>query len=251
MSVLVNPYISGAGGGGGGPFPAGFPIWARYKASDMVASVDDDDPMPGWTDSVNSNDAVAVSGQEPILRYSASGLVGNTVAVEFLGTTDITKTYFILPDMEALTEGEMLIWMKRNSGSVKNRIHLICGPANGDGYYPYDGLGVYDTFGSNARKNAIIADSVPPNDIWHCYDVYSKTNDWGMILDNGALADYNTGSNVVLFNDTPRLGADVDESFHAASFLGMMTEVIIMHTKLTTPQRTEVYNYFLTEYTGA
>ena len=175
------------------------------------------------------------------------GLVGNTKALEFAGTNDSVKQFFTLPNMSSLTQGEMMIWMKRNTGSSYNRIHRI-GTAS-DGYYPYSGLGVYDAFGTTSRKDGIFSASIPPTNIWHSYDVYSASSNWGMRLNDGGIGNYSTGSNTVGFNSSPRLGADYDGSSYASSFLGHMAEVVITSSVLSSAQRTAVYDYFLEEYT--
>src|SRR5690348_7181049 len=121
---MVSTFKS-AGGGGGGTFPAGLSVWARYKASDMIA-VGDGNAVGTWTDSSgNGRDATqATAARKPILRTSASGLVGNTVGIEFRGT-NTDPHQMALPSMAALTQGEIFFFLKKDDddGANSRRLH--------------------------------------------------------------------------------------------------------------------------------
>src|SRR6185369_11628550 len=129
-----------------GVFPTSLTVWARYKASDMVA-VGDGNAVGTWTDSSgNARDMTqGTAARKPLLRTAATGLVGNTFAIEFLGnSTDMHN--MAIPNMSALTQGAIFCFWKNDADAdevgttLNTRRHWQIGTSTDD-YFKYTNTG--------------------------------------------------------------------------------------------------------------
>lgn len=226
------------------PFPSGLSVWARYKASTL--GLTDGSFVASWGDiSGNGRAATAVLGAQPIMRTSAAGLVGNTNAVEF-SNRDSTPINMAIPDMSALTQGEMFVFLIKDDddGATPRRLHQI-GSAT-DFYYVYLDHKIYDGFGSTVRKTA----GAPSGGVttWHNYDVYSNTNDWQCFKNNVSI--FSTVTNTVGFPVAPIFGGYPGGTVTTRAMAGKIAEMVILDTVTDSAHRAAMNAYFRGEYLG-
>ena len=83
MSSVQQINFASVSSATGGSFPGGLSVWARYKASSM-SSVGDGNTLSQWDDITgNARHATqATAARRPFYRAAASGLFGNTAAIE-------------------------------------------------------------------------------------------------------------------------------------------------------------------------
>jgi len=239
----------------GGGLPAGLPtIWARYKASSMI-SIGDGNAVSSWTD-ISGRGHHATQGtsqRQPLLRTTASGLVGNTVAIEFLGTN--TDPHCLnVPDMSALTGGFIAAYIINDTDTneantvVNTRRIWEMGNAT-DGYYKYTnnsvGSGIYETFGTTARKtsgdpatNALVS--------WHSYMVSSGPSAWTSWINN--VQHFSTITNTVGFSTTPLIGGYPAGGSGIRLSNKKYAEIVIFEAAPSSAKRAELQTYFTNEY---
>ncbi len=177
-------------------------------------------------------------------RPGTTHLGAGTIQSFDSGTLD--GTHFAVPDalMTALgSAGEGEIWCswRARLASQGNGIWAF-GNTGGspNNHYEWTDGHVYDSWGSDTRKDT--GDLNASYDIhaaFHVYNVYSKTSDWQSFYNN--VSFYSTGSNTVAFLST---GAKILESVSSAyPWYGFVSEIVIAKKKVTTPQRTAIYNW--------
>lgn len=223
----------------------GLPMWARYKASSM-ASVGNGNALSQWDDiSGNARHATqATSARRPIMRTAASGLVGNTNAVEFIGT-DTDPHVMGLPSMVALTAGSIFVACKTLVPDSGNNNRLWEMGTSVDGYHTYS-ITVYETFGTQTRRQMPSAASAGTFSVWHKYSVEAATNYYDMRLNNSSV--YSNSANVVGFSSSPAIGGRPAGTSGLRLAQKHIAEIIISSAVPTTAQRTAVYSYFSSEY---
>jgi hypothetical protein len=208
-------------------------LWSWLKA-DAIGGLSDGDPITTWQDSSAANhDATASGGNRPVYKTN----ILNSLPVARL--TRASSQFFALPDMSALTEGEIFIVVKANAESPSNSLWLI-GSDSAEMLYPFSGDSkIYDQFGTTARKT--VDDPTPALTSFRIYSVYSASGDWQAYLDGVSL--FSTGTNTVGFNASPLLG------WGGTDFLdGDIAEVIIYDHKITGTERTNIVTYLQTKY---
>jgi len=246
--------IGAPAAGGGGTFPPGLTVWARLKASDMVA-VGDGNTLSQWDDgSGNTRHATqATSARRPFFRSAASGLVGNTAAVEFIGD-DTNPDNMGLPSMAALTSGFIAAFLINDTDTNGNaaNIRRIWEMGNAtDGYYKYTtgGIeGIYETFGTTARKTS--GNTSPTSGVltnWHSYMVASAGGAWTSWINN--VQHFTTATNTVGFSATPLIGGYPSGTSTTRLANKKFAEIVICSAVPSSGDRAALHQYFLDEYT--
>jgi hypothetical protein len=235
-------------------FPPNLTVWARYKASDMI-SVGDGNAVGTWTDkSRNGRDMTqATTARKPLLRTAASGLVGNTTAIEFLGD-DTNPHNMAVPDMSALTTGFIATYVIADTDTdqpgFNTNVRRIwqMGSAT-DSYYKYTntGPGIYETFGTTVRKTC--GDTTPTSGVltsWHSYMCSSASAAWTNWINN--VQFFTTGTNTVGFPVAPLVGGYPGGSTTTRLGNKKIAEIIILSAVPSSTERAAIHQYFLDEY---
>ncbi len=183
-----------------------------------------------WADkSAANNDWTLDSGKEPYVQAGGTEWL-NADVVRF-DTGDLMSG----PNLSSLTAGEMFLLFRKD-------------------YIPGGGFGSW-TFGTNTNSGHVVwvdgswyegfgrATRVNIGNVGHTAisdpmiaDMISTSSEWTVLL-NGA-SQYTTGTNSVSFASAPKVGND--RSFH---MLGEIRAAILYDGKLSTGDRTDVYNY--------
>jgi hypothetical protein len=253
--MLKVNHLTGFGSRSANNLPAGLSIWARYKASTM-ASVGDGNTLSQWDDiSGNARHATqATSARRPVYRATASGLVGNTSAVEFLGNSS-DPHYVSLPNMSALTQGAIFVYHKNDTDTqeatttVNTRRIWILGTST-DEYYKYTnnavGSGIYENFGTSVRKTTGNP-SAGALSVWHSYAVTSASASFLTYINN--VQHFTTGTNTVAFPAAPTIGGNPIQPTPPPNLSNkLVAEIIICSVVPSATERAAIQAYFLKEY---
>lgn len=240
----------GAPGSGPGSLPVpGAALWLapgfqQYTDLGTALVTADGDHIEQWNDqSGNAFNGTQTLDTNPHRPFYRPGITNRSKAtVEFwTGGGGGTITPLNLPDalgvaLAAAGEGEMFVVFKNkeanSGGAVTKRGSWHLGTA-GSSFLLWEDGKIYESFGTNSRKDAIS----PGTDLssgFHVYDVWSKTNDYGIMLDNASI--FTTNVNTVAFNTTNlKFGYD-DSGF--AGLSAYVSELVIFPFKLSGAQRT-------------
>lgn len=111
-----------------------------------------------------------------------------------------------------------------------------------DGYYPYTDSKIYDDFGTNARKDAIVTGGGLTS--WHVLEIRSASAAWSLHL-NGT-QKHSTGTNTVAWGTSPFLG----RSAGSTKFMkGWIAEIIFYSSVLSSSDRwNTVHTYLNNKY---
>lgn len=193
-----------------------------------------------WDDiSGNSRHAVQASGSiQPTKRDAA---VGGLAAFDF--TPGLS--YFEVPDMSAIGDGEAFIYAKLDADPGDNNGSLIhTGNYNSPDIQCYGDGNIYDGYGSTARKTC--GDPTDPLDSWFLLDLKSILFEYTARVNGSVL--FTTATNTPSYTTTPTIGCG---SLVFPNFLkGRIAEVVLLGAALTTGDRTAMEGYFAAEYGG-
>lgn len=236
--------------------PESLTLWGRYKALSM-SSVGDGNTLSQWDD-ISGNARHLTQGtaaRRPFYRASASGLFGNTSAIEFLGD-DTDPDNMAVPNMSALTQGFIAVFLigdTDTNGSAANIRRIWEMGSSTDGYYKYTtgGIeGIYETFGTTARKTS--GDTSPTSGVltvWHSYMVASASGAWTSYLNN--VQHFNTGTNTVGFPAAPIIGGFPTGTSTTRLANKKYAEIVICSTVPSSTEQAGIQQYFLEEYARA
>lgn len=205
----------------------GLALWLRPDALSAGALAD-------WTNEGNLSlaDATqATGGQQPTVVASQ---VNGLSAVQFAGGTNL-----LLPNLSALTAGEVFIVVKAGAdpGGTSNALwNMGTGTTT---FYPFSDSKVYDSCGSTARWTT--PSTVPGLASWQVYSVQTAPNFWANTL-GGTLLSGTTLSSVG-FPTAPQLGVGA-----ADTFSGFVAEMIVFNGLLTASRRANMHAYFGAKY---
>lgn len=202
-----------------------------HLKADAIVGLNDGDPVATWEDSSsNNNDATQGSaGNRP--TYQTNEINGLPV-VRFDGSNDFLN----LVDLSALTSAEIFFVLKVTNTSGG---HLL-GTA-GSNHYPFSGdSNLYESFGTNARKDGIAPGVTVSN--FHRYSIYSAAGDYAMFHNGSSI--FSTASNTVAFSAAPKIGDNGSLNFIA----GDIAEIILYDHKLSSGDRTAVQEYLAGKY---
>lgn len=240
MITVVNPYRFVAGGAFNPETDvtsAGIVFWLEAgddceNSSGVPAT--DGQTIQYWRDkSTNGNDwSQATAGNRPTFDADAGASWNNGPAVAF---SNASSQYLTGPNLSALTASEFFFllvipstanvgWCNFNTYSTNN-------------HYTLGGI-IYDGIGSSARKTVGTPATTLTNP--HIYNVINTSSEWTANIDGSQ--EFTTATNTVSFGSgPPRLGASYDTTLW--DWTGSMVAVLLYDGKLSTDDRTAVYNY--------
>lgn len=186
-----------------------------------------------WKDKSTNNYSIT-SVNEP--DYVSKG-INSKDSISFVPAN--ADHFNTLPNLSALTAGEMFVAFKKNENVASTGINAgmwSFGTHIWAGSIPwYNGL-IYDDFGTNVRKDFITyRQNLMSNSL---YNSTSISGEWQNRLNGIQLSS--TRTNTVSFRSTPLLG----KSHHGhLYFNGNIGEVLLYNTKLSTTNRQLVHKY--------
>jgi hypothetical protein len=248
------------GGGSPGTLPvAGATLWlapgfGQYTDAGSTPVSSDGDLILQWNDQSGNGYHATQAAYNPIFgpfppayRPGVTNRGKATAGFRTAGASGNHNNYWLdLPNalgtaLVAAGEAEMFVVFKNadanTGGAVTSRGAWHLGTAGSSFLLWVDGL-IYEGFGTNSRKNSIS----PGGDLssaFHVYDVWSKTNDYGILLDNSSL--FSTSTNTVAFNTTSLKFGHDDSGFD--DFSAWVSEIIIFPFKLGSTDRGLMYTY--------
>ena len=151
--------------------------------------------------------------------------------------------YYSVPNLSSLTEGHTFIAIEVDTDppSAAEGTGGIWTMGTGiTSYYPFQGDGtIYEHFGTNTRKTSV--NPTPSLADPHIYEVFSKTNDWGNLLDGASLTT--SGSNTVAFPAAPRLGGSATGGEAHIALSGLVGAWLVYDHKLSASAAFNVRHY--------
>jgi hypothetical protein len=224
--------------------------WAWYDAAAVTQP--DNTTMARWPDkSGNARHALQPLGaNRPLFR---TGIVNGLPVVRFDAAS---SKYLVLPDISALTSGEIFIVVKITTDppvtSAKSGLwHFSDATSSVSGFpathYPFTDGTIYEAFGTDTRKTTV--NPTPALTSWRVYNVSAASADWTNRLDGVQLT--HTGTNAVSFSSTVYLGRShggTGDSFADYYLDGDVAEVIIYGGVLTSDQRTDIVKLLSDKY---
>lgn len=200
---LVNPYIFGGSGFGSGPDTiADLEFWADAFQETGFSDNDQMTPVLDW--SGNSRDGTATGTPDKPRWRSALGPNG-IPCFEFSTDGSGTGGYFTLPNfLTGFPEGHGFCVIQNFFAAPNaSAVPFPDWGSSTDGYYPFSGDSkIYDTFGTNTRKNAITP--IVGFDTWHLYEGRSAAGAWSL-YQNGTEIQAPV-ANTVAWGTTPKMG---------------------------------------------
>jgi type II secretory pathway pseudopilin PulG len=186
-----------------------------------------------WKDKSTNNYSIT-SASEP--DYVSKG-INSKDSISFVPAT--SDHFNTMPNLSALTAGEMFIALKKNENLASSTINSGTWGSFGtaaEGHFPWLDDLIYDSFGTNVRKESI---SYKQNFVSNTlYNATSIKGEWQNRLNGIQLLS--TRTNTVGFRSAPLLG----KTWHGdAYFYGNIGEVLLYNTKLSTANRQDVHKY--------
>jgi hypothetical protein len=215
----------------------GVKLWCLMLA-DSPGDYADGETVSTWDDQSSSgNDWTA--GGTPAL--DADGGPNGKAAIIFQNAGGDKYT---LPDMSALTEGEMIVVLAALvDPPLADRYSWSMGTVSDveSARFPYQTGKVYDDFGSSVEQEV----GNPATDLtaWNVYNVRSATNNWSAELNVDDLT-FSTATNTPAFSATPEFG----DSGTRQSWDGSLALCLICSSLLTAGERAAVLEAIETYY---
>lgn len=139
--------------------------------------------------------------QKPLYQ-TASG--PNSLPWFYYGTSGSVGGYFTFTDfISSYTSGHGFAVCKVDGTTVDPCPPFSQWGTATDGYYPFNGnVHIYDTFGTNARKDNI----TPASSLtaWHLYEARTASGAWSLYQNGTQIST--TGTNTVAFTSSPQIG---------------------------------------------
>ncbi len=208
-----------------------------FQDAAKTTAAGDGDVVGAWADkSGQGKDATqTTTADKPTLQ---TGIVNGLPVVRFDGTDDFLN----IPDLSALTEGELFVVIKLDADPpVLNSGAWKFGSTGQNTFWPTAATGVIqDSFGSTVRKT--VGNLVTSLAQFNIYNVVSRAGEWTANL-NGA-QEFTTGTNTAGFTNVPRIGRN-----GAADFLkGDKAELLLYSPTLSIANRGLIADYLATKY---
>lgn len=234
MGLIIDPYRFGAAS------PAIPTPWLRYRADDVAGVADggDVDFTKVLDISGNGRHTTAVTATKPKLRLN---VVNGHAALDFDAATAI---FYTIPHLNAFTEAEVFFIYKANVANANegapHNFNASAGAANAS-HWPFaSGAGLYDSFFSNGRYDALTP-AVALN-TWHSINVQHKAgaNNYKYLQDNN-LVHQAAGS----FQSPTTGGGAVCKFGESGAGLAhfRVAEMILYNSVLSAPDRLLVNTY--------
>lgn len=203
MSMLVNPFAFG-GGGGTPPGPetiADLEFWADASQESGFSNGDQMNAVQDWSGNNRDGTGVARGGIKPTFRTTDGPTAG--AAFRF-GQNSADGGHFSLPDfLTGFSAGHGFAVIKWDSATGESSPPFSTWGSAGDGYYIFEPNDhIYDPFATSVRK-----DDITPNtaiNLWHLYECRSAAGAWSL-WQNGVQL-HSTGTNTVAFSSAPLIG---------------------------------------------
>ncbi|MCP4122640.1 MAG: hypothetical protein GY751_12875, partial [Bacteroidetes bacterium] len=212
--------------------PSEFQLW--LDADDATTVTESGGDVSQWADkSGEGNDAFQMTA------LNQPSIVAAQINGRSVMRLNGTSTFFYLPDfLSGNTEGEIFIVLKTASDPAPSNYQTGLWYFSDIAVvvYNYNGVNIYDHFGSTTRPQCTHGDPVDFSTP-HVYNVTSNSTDWtGRI--NGTQVCYR-GSNVVDFTSGPYIG----RSSASYYFQGDFAEILIFSKTLQSSERQHVEDY--------
>lgn len=254
MSMLINPFAFGAGGGGvsdsGPELISDLQLWLN---ANTISGLSDDDQITTWEDdSGNGRDATGVQHIDWKPKYRSTDGPNSKPAVRMGTDNPEAGGWFTLADfLTGYTSGHIFVVVKTDidPSSAIDR----AGPptrfgsanSNADLYPFHTDSKVYDAFGSTVRKTT--NDFTTSLATWHVYESRTASAAWSLRI-NGATSGgdfFSTATNTVGWTTTPRIGSHHLSDTHLC---GMIAEIIFYSRVLDGTETGDIYDYLETKY---
>ena len=188
--------------------------------------------------STNGNDFTASGTYRPTYRADGGAEWNNGPVLEFT-TAFGSAQGFNGPNLSALTAGEAFFLIANTNDPAAASVSSILqymGTSAFESHVPFTDGNIYDDFGSTVRKT--VGNPTPSFTSPRIYNVVSASGDWSATLDGSSL--HSTGTNTVGFPAAPMLGIGKSLGNY---FLGEMKAFLLYDGKLSSGDRTAVYDY--------
>lgn len=219
--------LGGTGGGGGS---GGGATFIQYDATQEIAYTNGQS-IPQLLDfSGGARHTTGRGGAGTLPTWESAGFGVGKPAIRFAG-----NSWFSLPSVSALTEGEQFVVIKVDSdpaASAALSISWRFGP-NPTSCYPYTDGHIYDEFGNTVQRDC--GNPGPVLTTARLYNSISTPTEWTANLDTTQI--FTTATNTVAWNATPLLGGEVTGGFIHLGIAGYIAEYRLYPTKRTSPQR--------------
>ena len=231
MSMIINPYVFAAAGGGA--VPNAIPnIWAWYEPS-RETGLSDNDLMPTLTDQSGNGRHFTQSNSSfrPIYK---SGILNSLACARGTGGITGAHEHWVGPSMTALTAAHAFIVVKCDSeaiGTADNGLWRFGTAADSD-HYPWSDNNIYDGTLSSTRKTV---GSHAALTSWRVTEVVSISGEWTFKIDGTQL--FTTGTNTVSGRSNPGL-LTTSVAGGGDFFKGYFAGLYIFSAKLTTDRTT-------------
>lgn len=244
--VLALLTVSSAGGQSGVPVTAGL---VRHYDASLIISRTTGDTVSTWPDMSSHHDATAYNNP----TWQPDSINGLT-AVRFDGIVNgpgnSQNEYFQLGNLSALAAGQAFIVFKRTqTPGTDNWDHSGLWRFGTDlaAHVPAPGTPpaiIYDSFGSNLRKNSIHIVGEPQWTEGVIYSAASAYGRWKNVLNGVEL--YSTMSNTVAFDSNALLGTSRLGTH--TTFSGDIAEFLLYDRVLTEEEENTVGSYLAFRY---
>lgn len=221
------------------PNPASISGLVLWLSADAITPQTDNTTLSGWSDISGHGNNATVNGS---VNYRTTAGAAGGPAVEFAATG-----YFDLPNMmSGATEGEMFVTIKGTTNSVGSWAFGQGSNNNDESHYPYAGV-VYESFGLVTGTRQSFTPTLAITS-WRRYDVWSKTNDFAVLIDETSQVTY--GSASVGWTSTPKLGVGVKNNSIDLRFIGQIGCVLVYTRKLSSSERASVISWLTSHPSG-
>lgn len=235
MSMLVNPFAFGTGGGFAPSIFDGMTDLELWLPSDRITPQSDDTALVQWDDfSGNANHGVqATSGFRAKYR---TNIHGSLPALQFIADN---SNWYEFPDfLTGFTEGEVylvgqLVADPPASGGRSGLWYMgsaVGGSVNT--HFPFTDGVIYDQFGTDTRKTTV--NPTPSLTSKFIYNVVSKSGEWTSRLNGTQI--FTTATNTVGWSTVPRIG----QGSSSFSYDGYIFEIAVLSVERTSLERTAI-----------
>lgn len=258
QALLSLPVVGGGftvPGDPSGPSPtdlSNFQLWLKANNTQFNGVADDTEITGTWNDSSgNSRNGTAVAGGDisTYPKFKQTGGPNSYPAIRMVIATGGRGGHFTLPNfLTGYTAGEFFAVAKLDSDPPPTN---AAAPPHGDwgtgsdAYYPWQNDSkIYDDFGTNTRKDAIVTGGGLTS--WHVLNIRTASGAWSLWI-NG-VQKHSTGSNTVAWGTSPKIGRN--NTVNQKYLVGLICEVFFYSAVLSDSDRWDTVHTYLNNKYG-
>jgi hypothetical protein len=225
-------------------FPAQYGLWSPANITTAL-----------WLDAADASTVTTVSGavsqwndKSGNARHATQGTAGSRPAYSATSlnslpgfTFDGSDDFLALPN-STMPSAQSSVFAVFKTGSALVTGRLIGRSYNAEGWT----LNTLNTGAVRLRVNTTnaIATTIATSSSYIAAGIYDQVNTSASIYDNTPVTAAETGAITYGASDTTAIGAaTVSGSFPIASFNGVMSEIIVIHSAASTDTRQRIYGY--------